>query len=140
MSLVPLADPEMLQLKYGGVWMGLGWVLVVSVMLGSLLPSPTISVFVLDDKLVHFGSYFLLMAWFSGMYHRKRDYAAIAVILIVLGLGLDYLQRFTSTRYFDAYDILANIIGTGAGFGFAIALIGGWCLRVERLMSKELRR
>ena len=125
----------MLTLRFGKVWLGLGGLMVVFVIVGSLLPNGPLP-FELDvnDKLLHFSAYLSLMLWFSGMYGRNSQYLLIALILIALGVGLDYLQIFIERRFFDKYDILANIVGTTIGFLMASFLIGGWCRRVERLL------
>ncbi len=127
----------MLTLRYGKVWLGLGGLMVVAVIVGSLLPNGPLP-FDLDvnDKYLHFSTYFALMLWFSGMYGRSSQYLLIALVLIALGIGLDYLQIFIERRFFDKFDILANIIGTTIGCLMAIFLIGGWCRRVERLIVR----
>jgi VanZ family protein len=127
----------MLYLRYRRVWFALGWLLVAGVVLGSLAPGTNMRHLIVDDKILHFGSYFLLMVWFSGLYERTRHYALIAVTLIILGVCLDLLQGLMTTRYFDVYDVLANVIGTICGLVLAVMLIGGWCARIERLLSTQ---
>lgn len=101
------------------------------VCLGSLLPASTLRM--LDnDKLTHFGSYFVLMVWFAGLYGKPRNYIAIAAILISLGAGLDLLQGLTATRHFEALDVLANSAGIVVGLIASLAVLGGWCRAVER--------
>lgn len=115
--------------------MGLGWIFVLAVILGSLLPDVGPVVSSLNDKFVHFSSYFLLMVWFSGMFGRRRDYLLIALVLVGLGILLDAIQGFIPMRYFDKFDIAANVGGTATGFGLALLLVGGWCRHVERLLT-----
>ncbi len=116
--------------------MGLGWLLVLAVMLGSLLPGPGTIDFDIDDKILHFMSYFSLMVWFAGMYERNRQYLMIAIILVALGIALDVMQGFVATRFFDVFDIVANIAGTVTGYGLVLLMLGGWCRRVERLILR----
>jgi VanZ family protein len=85
-----------------------------------------------SDKLLHAGSYFILMLWFAGLYPRER-YALIAFLLLALGLALDLAQGFSSSRVFDMRDVAANAGGIIIGLLLARLVIGGWCQRVEQL-------
>jgi VanZ family protein len=114
----------------------LGWLLVIAVIFGSLLPGPVITQVVdISDKVQHAAAYFLLMVWFAGFY-RRSHYPLIAAVLMGLGIALDVLQSFTETRSFDVYDIGMNCTGVLVGLALSLLLIGGWCQRVEqRLLS-----
>ncbi len=123
----------MLPLRFPWVWRLLGWLLVLGVVTGSLVPGEALSGVSVSDKVMHAGSYFLLMVWFAGLYRRKW-HLAIAAGLLGLGLGLDLLQLATATRQFDPKDVLANAFGILAGLVLSISLLEGWCLRIERLL------
>ena len=120
----------MLPLRFPKLWSALGWLLVVGVVVGSLLPGGAMPG-AIDDKVLHAGTYAFLMLWFSGLY-RRGLYAAIAVALLALGIALDMLQGLTRTRSFDWEDIAANLAGIVVGCTLAFALVGGWCQRIER--------
>ena len=122
----------MLKLRFPWVWWSLGWVLVAGVVFGSLLPGRMLVNVAPTDKLLHAASYFVLMLWFSGLYPRKR-YALIALLLLALGLALDFAQGFSSSRVFDMRDVAANAGGILVGLLLARLVIGGWCQRVEQL-------
>jgi VanZ family protein len=125
----------LLPLRFPKVWSVLGWLLVLGVIVGSLMPGRAMPDVSLNDKLQHASVYLLLMVWFAGFYAR-RFYLAIAIVLCALGIGLDLLQGLTATRSFELYDIMADLVGIGIGFGLAVAFLGGWCQRVEqRLLS-----
>jgi VanZ family protein len=123
-------------LRYPRVWFGLGWAMVVGVIAGSLVPGGVAIVSDIDDKIVHFSSYFLLMIWFAGLYRQHRHYLGIATILVALGAILDILQGGVARRQFDVFDIAANSMGVLLGLGLAMFVVGGWCMRVERWMLK----
>lgn len=123
----------MLPLRYPWLWLTFGWLLVAGVCVGSLVPGTTAPSFLLPDKLVHAGSYFLLMTWFSGVYERKR-HVLLALILVALGFALDLLQNNVSTRSFSMADVLANGAGILVGFVLARFALAGWCQRLERLL------
>jgi VanZ family protein len=113
----------------------LGWLLVAAVIVGSLVPGQALEVMHTSDKLMHAGSYFVLMVWFAGFY-RRGVYPLLAAILMALGLGLDVLQGLTPTRSFDWRDVGMNCVGVIAGLVLAASLLGGWCQRIEqRLLS-----
>ena len=125
----------MLSLRFPRVWSALGWLLVIGVVVGSLLPGRMVSGVMLHDKLEHGFAYALLMAWFAGLY-RRGFYAPIGGVLIALGFALEVAQGFSRTRTFDWYDLLADTVGVLAGAALALWFLGGWCQRVEqRLLS-----
>ena len=123
----------MLKLRFPWVWWSLGWVLVAGVILGSLLPARVLVNLSPTDKLLHAGSYFVLMLWFSGLYSRQR-YVLIALLLLALGLALDLAQGLSSSRVFDMRDVTANAGGILVGLLLAWLAFGGWCQRVEQLL------
>ena len=126
----------MLDLRFPWFWAGFGWLLVAGICVGSLLPAGPNIGFQLNDKVMHFASYFVLTVWFSGLYARRRYYVFIAVIVIALGAFLDFMQGATSTRQFELLDILANAAGALVGFTLSVLLLGGWCSRIERWITR----
>lgn len=126
----------MLPLRYPAVWIGLGWLLVLGVIAGSLLPGHALpTTFGAPDKIKHALAYFLLTVWFAGLYPRSRHFA-IGVALFGLGLALDMLQGLTVTRSFEWLDIASNVAGIAAGIALSAWLLEGWCQRLEqRLLS-----
>lgn len=121
----------MLPLRYAWLWAGLGWMLVIGVIVGSLMPGSSIPSLLSSDKLLHTGTYCLLMVWFSGMY-RRGLYPVIALLLLLFGIALDLLQATTRTRSFELYDIAADAAGIAIGYVLALWLFDGWCQKVER--------
>jgi VanZ family protein len=113
--------------------MTLGWLLVVGVCAGSLLPGSNMPALHVGDKVLHAGSYFLLMVWFAGLYERRR-HVFIALVLVLLGLALDALQGSVSRRSFDLLDVAANAGGIAVGWVVSVSLLEGWCQRIERLL------
>ena len=122
----------MLPLRYPWVWWSLGWLLVLGVVFGSLLPRVWMPDFTSSDKFMHSGSYLVLMLWFSGLYRRER-HLAIALLLFVLGLVLDVSQSLSPYRTFDWRDVAANAGGILVGLLLSRFALEGWCRRVEQL-------
>jgi VanZ family protein len=125
----------LLPLRFPKVWSAVGWLLIVVVIVGSLMPGPAVASVGVNDKVMHAASYFVLMVWFAG-FCRRGLYPAITVVLLALGLGLDLLQSLTETRQFDWHDVAMNGTGVIVGLFLSLLLVGGWCQRVEqRLLS-----
>lgn len=122
----------MLPLEYPKIWAAAGWLLVIGVATGSLLPGPVVAELLSwNDKLEHVGSYFALMVWFGGLYPRAK-HPLIAAALLALGIALDLLQGLTETRSLDMLDIVADGVGLLAGLALSMTVLEGWCQRVER--------
>jgi hypothetical protein len=123
----------LLPLRYPKIWSLLGWLLVVGVIVGSLLPGRALDTLPLslNDKMLHTSTYCVLTLWFTGLYRRSL-YLVIGGVLLGLGVSLDLLQGLTRTRSLDWRDMVANATGIAAGLVLAFYVVGGWCQRVER--------
>ena len=89
-----------------------------------------------SDKLIHAGVYGSLMIWFAGLYRRQLHWV-IAILLFLLGFGLDWLQSLTPYRSFEMADVAANTGGILAALILSRFVFEGWCLRVERLLARK---
>ncbi|KAK1585124.1 VanZ like family protein [Colletotrichum navitas] len=74
-----------------------------------------------NDKVLHFGTFFLLTIvfyWILDTNRRRTLNLTLTICTFVLGVGSEFLQGFLPNgREFDFYDIVANIIGSLAGLG-----------------------
>ncbi|KAK1968379.1 VanZ like family protein [Colletotrichum sublineola] len=74
-----------------------------------------------NDKVLHFGTFFLLTIvfyWILDTNRRRTLNLTLTVCTFVLGVGSEFLQGFLPNgRDFDFYDIVANVIGSLAGVG-----------------------
>ena len=119
------------QLKYMRFWLGGGWLLVFVAMVMSVLPGlPTFTV-LYSDKVFHASTYFILMSWFSGIYLPSRFWL-IALALALLGVALEFFQTLFPYRFFDPWDIAANITGVAIAWLVAVKGMGNWCQLIER--------
>ncbi len=124
------------QLKYMRFWLGGGWLLVVVATVMSVLPGlPTFTV-QYSDKIFHAMTYFILMAWFSGVYLPSRFWL-IALALALLGVALEFLQTLFPYRFFDSWDIAANISGVAIAWLIAMRGMSNWCQLIERRIEKS---
>lgn len=109
-SLKPLRHPRF--------W-SMAWIVAVAlVVAGSLLPPADLPAQALgNDKVMHFLGYFVLMAGAVQLYARRSSWVTMAVLLALMGVGLEWLQAWMHVgRTADRADALANTLGVLAGF------------------------
>jgi VanZ family protein len=98
---------------FAGAFLGL---LVIAAYVG--LTKLQLSVLV-NDKLLHFVTFFLLTVvfyWIVDTTRRRTLHMTLMVCTGVLGVGSEFVQSFLpNDRDFDIFDIAANIIGSLAG-------------------------
>ncbi len=104
------------------------WTIVIFILLalpGSMIPSEanfSISNF---DKYVHISIFFLFVLLWSFYFAAKQEedkkirkqFFLIFIIACLYGTAMEYVQKyFIPNRDFDLYDILADVIGSFAGY------------------------
>ena len=105
------------------IWLLLGWVWVAGIFCLSLVPVPPQPVSVpFADKIGHVLAYCLLMLWFCQVCLPRLSRLKLAVMLIMMGVVIEYLQRLTGYRTFEYADMLAN--GSGVMVGWILASAG----------------
>lgn len=124
----------MLPLRLAPWWAAIGWLGVVLALVLSLWPGGVPMPWPIWDKIQHGTGYTLITLWFTGLYPRDR-YPRIGGACFLLGVCIELLQGLTPTRTADVLDALANGVGVSVGLLFAYTLLGGWALRVERLVG-----
>lgn len=125
--------PE-LKLRY--LWIVTGYMLVALVLFLSLTSNPidTGMSFPYQDKLYHAFAYFTLMFWFSQIYHDSFQRKMIAVIFILMGIMLEYLQSFDPQRFAEFGDMVANTSGVVLGFLLALSGAKNILLKIEKVL------
>lgn len=109
-------------LKYRFVWLTLGYAIVTLVVYLSLTSKP-VSIDIslpYQDKVFHAFAYFVLMSWFMQIYHDRFQRTMIALVFILMGIMLEYLQSFDRARMFEVADMVANSVGVTLGFCLAL--------------------
>lgn len=124
-------------LKLRFLWLAIGYALVMLVVFLSLTSDPIQLEmnFPNQDKAFHGLAYFALMAWFSQIYHDKFQRNMIALVFIVMGVTLEYIQGFDPNRYFEYADMVANSIGVALGFAVALTGAKNILVRLEDLIK-----
>jgi len=120
-------------LKLRFLWLSIGYALVVLVVFLSLTSNPvdTGLSFPYEDKVHHAFAYFVLMFWFAQIYHDKFQRYMIAIIFIIMGLTLEYLQSFDPKRMAEFGDMVANTTGVVLGLSLTITNAKNVLLKIE---------
>lgn len=121
--------------RFRAAWFALGWLLVLGVAVGSLLPSlPKVSAGV-SDKFMHFTAYAAMAFLFMGAVGR-RHWLRIGIGLLALGSCIELLQALVSpTRFGEWLDMAANAAGVAVGILAAAAFPSNWCRQFEVLVG-----
>ena len=120
-------------LHHARVWLLLGVLLVLLVTIASVMRVPAPAEAVLShDKLVHLGVYAILMGWFAQIYQRGTARVLLALLLVAMGIGIEYWQGSTLTRQFDRYDMIANTVGVLLAWALVHTPLGNVLHAVER--------
>lgn len=115
------------------LWSGLWMLALAAVVAGSLLPAKDLPAVGVSDKFEHFAAYAVLAAGAVQLYARRLSWAFVAVLLVVLGIGLEYAQAAMKLgRMLDRADALANTIGVLIGLSTALTPLRDAVLRLDR--------
>ncbi|NOY66406.1 MAG: VanZ family protein [Gammaproteobacteria bacterium] len=114
---------QLKKLHYHQIWLFIGYSLIVLVVYLSLNTGGAHGIgSFLNDKISHFLGYTGLMLWFSQLYRTVKIRSLLVILLIFLGVALEYLQGFGGVRVFEVADMVAN--ASGVVFGWLLALTG----------------
>jgi len=83
------------------------------------------------DKLEHAFVYGLVALWFFQIYLPVRSRVIGAILLVGLGIGLEFVQRWTGYRHFELCDMVANSVGVLIGFVLAHTSLGRMFVFIE---------
>lgn len=125
-------------LDYRRVWLAGGWLLVGLVIFLSLIPHPPKPLsFNHVDKLEHAFAYASMALWFCQIYLSARSRMIMAVMLIGLGISIEFVQEWTGFRTFDVWDMAANSIGVLLGFLLARTAPGRLFVFIETALRQD---
>jgi len=124
-------------LHYFKLWLGVGWLLVMTMCYLSLTSSPPEFhiEFKSIDKLGHFLAYFILMFWFAQLYKASRTRLFYVLFFILMGVVLEILQGLGGIRYFEYYDMLANSLGVALAWFITKGRLNNLLLSFEALIK-----
>ncbi len=103
----------------------IGWFLTVVIVYGSLAPSTPETITSVNDKLQHFGAYFVTMAWFAAPVKTKMECCMHAAFLVLLTVMLEYAQLLAPGRTFELADIAFGTAGVAMAV-ITTAILSRW--------------
>lgn len=106
-----------MSLQYRRFWIAIGWALVGAVIylsVGHVTITP--ENIPESDKVGHVIAYGTLMFWFMQIAKQPQKRVAIAVLLVLLGVGLEFVQAHIPYRDFEVADMVADAIGVAIGW------------------------
>lgn len=121
------------------IWLLLGWGMVFSVFVLSLIPL-NVDLEEGRDKVAHFIAYGSMAFWFAMLFEGRARQVAIAVAFAAMGVGIEFLQGLTDYRSFDVADMIANGIGAALGWGLAQTPLRNALAWAERLLERFGRK
>jgi len=120
--------------RHRRIWLLLGWGMVVSVVVLSLIPVD-VDLGEHRDKVAHFLAYCSLSFWFAMLFGGRARQLRIAIAFAAMGVALEFLQGMTDYRTFDPIDMIANALGATVGWGLAQTPLRNVLEWVERLIG-----
>lgn len=112
-------------LRFRRLWISVGVLLLLAVAISSIitLPQP-LKAIMLQDKVAHTLAYASLMGWFSQIYRHDLTRLILAIGLVAMGVGIEFIQGMTLTRQFDVLDMVANTSGVALAWALAYTWVG----------------
>lgn len=121
-------------LKLLTLWRTIGWLIVISAIYVSLERNPPdLSAIRFGDKIAHTLSYLGMMLWLTQCY-RRSQHIFLAVFLISMGVGLEFLQGMSGYRSFEYADMMANSLGVFLGWSLSLTGAGRILTLAEKII------
>jgi len=128
-------------LRYRYLWAFIGLSMVFAILVLSLVDiPPTVTKFLLSDKLQHGIAYAGLMGWFAQIFRHDLMRLILVVGFISFGVFIEFLQALTPTRQFDLWDMIANTSGIVLAWALSYTKLGKVLERFELLLARKLTR
>ena len=101
---------------------------VTALAVGELLPGSMLQFrHMPNDKLLHFGGYFVAAALAPAAFESRLRASLVSMGLVLFGVLLEFIQRFVPGRTFSLADMAANtagvLLGLTLGLGLRVVLI-----------------
>ena len=127
-------------LRYLPLWQTLGWLMLTIVLVLSLMPHPPkldLPRLLQWDKAQHALAYATLTVWFQQCTCRRWQ---TPLLLLGIGIAVEYLQRWSGYRDFEYADMLADALGIVGGLLVVhFTPLGRLVQSLDRLTSACLR-
>ena len=120
-----ISTAAMEHLRREKLWVAIGLAFVALVIFLSVAPDPVRAPTVDDFKTGHILAYAWCMLYFAQVWRDLGHRLAIALSLIVLGIGLEFVQDLLPWhRDFAVSDMVDDAIGVGIGFALGYTPLG----------------
>ena len=103
-------------MKLRTLWLAAGWVGVAIVTYFTLMPDPPQIDLEQGDKVQHILAYASLMLWFAQVQTGRDERRGTALLLVALGIALEFAQGLTGYRLMSSADMAANTAGVAVGW------------------------
>jgi len=123
-------------LRFKRVWVSLGVLLICMILVLSLINLAPIEGVLLQDKIIHFLAYGLLMGWFAQICRHHLARFLLVLALVAMGVLVEYLQGLVNYRQFDYIDMLANASGIVVAWALSYTWMGRILVGIERLITR----
>ena len=100
-------------------WSLIGWLGVAMILYLSLMPHPPELDIEQGDKLQHMAAYTVLLGWWAQLGASDRANARVALVILVLGIVIEFMQAATGYRTFSYADMVADALGIALGWMLA---------------------
>ena len=112
----------------------MAWALLALVVWLSLTPSPPQPPVLVWDKAQHALAYAVLAGWFMQAWERRAN-VLLAIVLLGVGIALEYIQGLTGYRDFDYGDMLADGVGVSVALAVTHTVLGRTLEWIDRMIS-----
>ena len=123
------------QLRLARLWFLIGALLIAVTLYFALKPGGPPAGFPYADKVYHASAFFLLSAWFAGLFER-RAYLWLALAMLAFGIGIEiaqYLMPYGRTA--EVGDVVADGVGIVLGLLLAVLLRDSLFARIEKWLT-----
>lgn len=126
-------------LRWRGLWLALGWLLVAIIVYLSTSPKlPSVfPTFRASDKVSHLLAYLVLTGWFLQLYVRPASRLLVVLLCVIMGVALEFVQGWGGQRHFDYFDMLANTLGALLAWALCLTPLGAALRWVETRFSRS---
>jgi len=110
--------------------------MLLGIAVGSLVNLAPIANALLQDKVMHFLAYGLLMGWFAQIFRQRLKRLALVLAFVVFGISIEYLQAMVPYRQFDLIDIFANAAGVLVAWLLSYTWLGSILSWLESYLNR----
>jgi VanZ family protein len=124
-------------LVYPRFWVLLIGFIALLIVYASWMPIKSSLAINTNDKFLHFITYFIFTVYILSVC-RQRFVISSMILITIFSLCVEFGQSYLPYRSFEAFDILANIIGISFGFLMSFRFSNDWLVLIEKRLIRIL--